>query len=195
MNLGLAFCESSVESPTNSTAPVLAPKHRAPTTDNEVVDASPDLGGLELAVDENAGAQLVGAAPEDAQAAEIGFRVTRDGRITYVKMSQLDQVDRECLLDLGVSYLGATRANLDEMLDVDIRHELRAIVQGEDELAFRQTASRHEAIEHRAAQLLEDGAAGVQKMKDKLWRLNEDCLLYTSPSPRDRTRSRMPSSA
>ena len=27
---------------------------------------------------------------------------------------------------------------------------------------------------------------------DALW---EDCLLYTSPSPRDRTRSRMPSSA
>ena len=25
--------------------------------------------------------------------------------------------------------------------------------------------------------------------------LNKDCLLYTSPSPRDRTRSRMPSSA
>ena len=24
---------------------------------------------------------------------------------------------------------------------------------------------------------------------------NNDCLLYTSPSPRDRTRSRMPSSA
>ena len=26
-------------------------------------------------------------------------------------------------------------------------------------------------------------------------RINRDCLLYTSPSPRDRTRSRMPSSA
>ena len=26
-------------------------------------------------------------------------------------------------------------------------------------------------------------------------RIHEDCLLYTSPSPRDRTRSRMPSSA
>ena len=25
--------------------------------------------------------------------------------------------------------------------------------------------------------------------------LNEDCLLYTSPSPRDRQKSRMPSSA
>ena len=27
------------------------------------------------------------------------------------------------------------------------------------------------------------------------WELIKDCLLYTSPSPRDRTRSRMPSSA
>ena len=26
-------------------------------------------------------------------------------------------------------------------------------------------------------------------------KIGEDCLLYTSPSPRDRTRSRMPSSA
>ena len=30
-----------------------------------------------------------------------------------------------------------------------------------------------------------------QELTEKLW----DCLLYTSPSPRDRTRSRMPSSA
>ena len=29
---------------------------------------------------------------------------------------------------------------------------------------------------------------------DKCWH-SQDCLLYTSPSPRDRTRSRMPSSA
>ena len=28
-----------------------------------------------------------------------------------------------------------------------------------------------------------------------IWRRSYDCLLYTSPSPRDRTRSRMPSSA
>ena len=32
-------------------------------------------------------------------------------------------------------------------------------------------------------------AEGIEKS------LGEDCLLYTSPSPRDRTRSRMPSSA
>ena len=30
---------------------------------------------------------------------------------------------------------------------------------------------------------------------ERLLRRSQDCLLYTSPSPRDRTRSRMPSSA
>ena len=40
-----------------------------------------------------------------------------------------------------------------------------------------------------------------EKTKQKLFQINQDdletyfCLLYTSPSPRDRTRSRMPSSA
>ena len=37
-----------------------------------------------------------------------------------------------------------------------------------------------------------DGFAGSF---DKLWGYANVCLLYTSPSPRDRTRSRMPSSA
>eukprot|EP00656_Telonema_subtile_P002181 TRINITY_DN1094_c0_g1_i2.p1 TRINITY_DN1094_c0_g1~~TRINITY_DN1094_c0_g1_i2.p1 ORF type:complete len:285 (-),score=40.84 TRINITY_DN1094_c0_g1_i2:29-883(-) len=35
----------------------------------------------------------------------------------------------------------------------------------------------------------------LQGPRQKLEELEEDCLLYTSPSPRDRTRSRMPSSA
>ena len=30
---------------------------------------------------------------------------------------------------------------------------------------------------------------------DAIFKSSNDCLLYTSPSPRDRTRSRMPSSA
>ena len=34
----------------------------------------------------------------------------------------------------------------------------------------------------------------IEKIKQEVLRVN-DCLLYTSPSPRDRTRSRMPSSA
>ena len=43
-----------------------------------------------------------------------------------------------------------------------------------------------------------DGAADVSIVYDraaKLWKMFYTCLLYTSPSPRDRTRSRMPSSA
>ena len=36
----------------------------------------------------------------------------------------------------------------------------------------------------------------LKREDDGRWTLNfEACLLYTSPSPRDRTRSRMPSSA
>ena len=35
----------------------------------------------------------------------------------------------------------------------------------------------------------------VREIKEELCVVIEVCLLYTSPSPRDRTRSRMPSSA
>ena len=38
-------------------------------------------------------------------------------------------------------------------------------------------------------------AKGTKTRKRKLVTKSFDCLLYTSPSPRDRTRSRMPSSA
>ena len=48
--------------------------------------------------------------------------------------------------------------------------------------------------------ILDEAVALVEKKSDfKVLRKKEgsskDCLLYTSPSPRDRTRSRMPSSA
>ena len=38
-------------------------------------------------------------------------------------------------------------------------------------------------------------AAGNIPNEREAWKVYEGCLLYTSPSPRDRTRSRMPSSA
>ena len=40
-----------------------------------------------------------------------------------------------------------------------------------------------------------DQPQNPEQLADKLGLLLKDCLLYTSPSPRDRTRSRMPSSA
>ena len=43
---------------------------------------------------------------------------------------------------------------------------------------------------------IENYSESVQRRIRKLTaKYREDCLLYTSPSPRDRTRSRMPSSA
>ena len=41
-------------------------------------------------------------------------------------------------------------------------------------------------------QIFVDHSPGIQFILDNL---NKDCLLYTSPSPRDRQKSRMPSSA
>ena len=47
--------------------------------------------------------------------------------------------------------------------------------------------------------LFEMGVAGsvaeTHPLGEQLHKMDEVCLLYTSPSPRDRTRSRMPSSA
>ena len=45
---------------------------------------------------------------------------------------------------------------------------------------------------------LELGGKPIEEYAPDFWLISEngsDCLLYTSPSPRDRTRSRMPSSA
>ena len=49
-----------------------------------------------------------------------------------------------------------------------------------------------------AKKLYTQCTAAVLRMKDQVMKTAtnlQDCLLYTSPSPRDRTRSRMPSSA
>ena len=46
----------------------------------------------------------------------------------------------------------------------------------------------------KAVELMPEDPTVNDHYGDILWKLNS-CLLYTSPSPRDRTRSRMPSSA
>ena len=45
------------------------------------------------------------------------------------------------------------------------------------------------------AQYIDEGITGTQMKKRPSFMQMMDCLLYTSPSPRDRPRSRMPSSA
>ena len=68
---------------------------------------------------------------------------------------------------------------------------------------WRQISSAYDtAVDQATATALQDKELllGVEKLKALLHsvkypRVIMDCLLYTSPSPRDRTRSRMPSSA
>ena len=44
--------------------------------------------------------------------------------------------------------------------------------------------------------ILKEKKIQIEKAEaEKFYKVHETCLLYTSPSPRDRTRSRMPSSA
>src|SRR5665811_2554333 len=69
--------------------------------------------------------------------------------------------------------------------------------------AFEFAAKAHDGQQRRSGEEFINHPFGVAKICAEL-RLDEqtisaallhDCLLYTSPSPRDRTRSRMPSSA
>ena len=52
-----------------------------------------------------------------------------------------------------------------------------------------------EAVPVDGAEIPEGGAAPVQEDENGMWEESFSCLLYTSPSPRDRQKSRMPSSA
>src|SRR5664280_3034512 len=63
-------------------------------------------------------------------------------------------------------------------LDPLVARELRSLIGVED---LRPSKPRHRLLERF------DAEVGRQRVR-------EPCLLYTSPSPRDRTRSRMPSS-
>ena len=65
----------------------------------------------------------------------------------------------------------------------------------------KELASRgaHLILAARSGEKLEALASSIRSEGGKAYTFNADlsisCLLYTSPSPRDRTRSRMPSSA
>ena len=59
-------------------------------------------------------------------------------------------------------------------------------------------ADKMEIAIAREAELQKDGCVSPDELDDaglELAELSEVCLLYTSPSPRDRQKSRMPSSA
>ena len=67
-------------------------------------------------------------------------------------------------------------------------------VEGYDDMVVQKNISVQSHCEHHMAPII--GKAHVAYIpKERVVGLSKFCLLYTSPSPRDRTRSRMPSSA
>ena len=97
---------------------------------------------------------------------------------TDVNTAILERLEKvvETLQDNSVK-MGQLLAVHDEKLDKQDRI---------DAVLFEKIESLHRAVD-RETELIRKGCErDIRKV---------DCLLYTSPSPRDRTRSRMPSSA
>ena len=93
-----------------------------------------------------------------------------------------------CIRDRG----GAAQTDIIKKLGGGIR---LALAQFRELAAFSQFASD---LDEATRRQLERGQRVTEVMKQKQYApmsVAEICLLYTSPSPRDRTRSRMPSSA
>src|SRR5664280_3461551 len=110
----------------------------------------------------------------------------RSSNEAYLYLSRIKQI---------LQYLGICDGNMEEgslRCDANISIRLR----GENNLgtktevknmnSFRNVERAINFEINRQMELLEDGGRIIQETL---------CLLYTSPSPRDRTRSRMPSSA
>ena len=84
------------------------------------------------------------------------------------------------------------------------RDAITPATQGETREAIEDTLNALDSGSLRVAQKLDDGSWHVNQWAKKAvllgfrikdMEIQSGCLLYTSPSPRDRTRSRMPSSA
>ena len=97
---------------------------------------------------------------------------------------------RDSLKDLSLEIPGAPRIFLEmQQPSVEIQMDVASeqLVEGVYESTV--TVTVNTKVGDKTAFLIEAKQGGIFEMRDI------PCLLYTSPSPRDRTRSRMPSSA
>ena len=104
------------------------------------------------------------------------------------------QQGRTSAIHLGLELTGPKLSNLARQLD-----NLRQ--QGEPRIYCWRGGMRSASVAWLAQQidlkprLLQGGYKSYRRWAQSRFEQNWPCLLYTSPSPRDRTRSRMPSSA
>ena len=154
---------------------VLEKKFGAPTITNDGVSIA-----REVELDdpfENMGAQLV------KEVATKTNDIAGDGTTTATVLAQA--LVREGLRNVAA---GASPTGLKKGMEKAVEAVVAAIKEQSKEIDDKSEIAQVASIS--AA----DPAIGAV-IADAIDKVGKDCLLYTSPSPRDRTRSRMPSSA
>ena len=93
----------------------------------------------------------------------------------------------------NINKLATIRSKLDDDIDVLVAPELYVSGYPIDDLVLREDFLN--LVQSEIKKLVEITRDGKSAIILGAPRKDKTCLLYTSPSPRDRTRSRMPSSA
>ena len=121
----------------------------------------------------------------------IGFKEVHLRNLTY--FAHLDTVEEGAPdLDVGVKIFKGLNVSRDLPIPVVVRFDYSGRVPGARERAIADCQRVNQAIADRYAALVDEGLLHTcLTIRDR----NQTCLLYTSPSPRDRQKSRMPSSA
>ena len=135
---------------------------------------------------------------EAAQAGES--HLARGGKMQLtlagaMSTAEMGTVIAELIRSRKVPAICCTGANLEEDVFNLVAHKSYKRIP-----AYRMlTAEQEKELEHQGLNRVTDTcipeAEAMRKIERHMLELWTDCLLYTSPSPRDRTRSRMPSSA
>src|SRR5664280_615399 len=124
--------------------------------------------------------QVLDSYPGDRMAVGEAWVMNAERLAAYVRPDELQQA-------FNFLFLGAPWAAADMRQVIDASLAATALVGATTTWVL----SNHDVVRH--VTRYGDGAAGQRRARAALSR--RACLLYTSPSPRDRTRSRMPSSA
>jgi len=136
--------------------------------------------------------QLVGGATEETVIARVGEGIVSAIGSAESHKAVLENPDKisKAVLDKGLDAGTAYEILSIDIADVDVGVNIGAQLQADqaeaDKKRFQAEAEKRRAM---AMAREQEMIATVQENRAKV------CLLYTSPSPRDRTRSRMPSSA
>ena len=96
----------------------------------------------------------------------------------------------------NVAHIVFSRAEAANAVNPIFCKDLKAVMEAiKDDESVRSVVVTAEGKVFCAGGDLKEFKAAGEELPDVVEAMLEDCLLYTSPSPRDRTRSRMPSSA